>query len=113
MTNMTDMAGMLLNAATAASKPTTGTLVVSIVQSAVIGILVAPPLALFGTVVPKSVIVIQSALQFGYKELIQSIMGADLWSIDASWKFGHPRSPISKYGIRRVRRLSCLATCGC
>ena len=31
MTNMTDMAGMLLNAATAASKPTTGTLVVSIV----------------------------------------------------------------------------------
>ena len=47
MTNMTDMAGMLLNAATAASKPTTGTLVVSIVQSAVIGIVVVVCLVIF------------------------------------------------------------------
>jgi hypothetical protein len=39
--------------------------------------------------VPKSVIVIQAMLQFGYLDLISSIMGADVWSIGQVLKTGY------------------------
>lgn len=64
-----------------AEVPTTGSLVFAIVQSAIMGIVIGPPLLFFGTAVPKSVIVIQALLQFGYTELMNDIMGADIFSI--------------------------------
>jgi hypothetical protein len=70
-------------------KPTTAVLAFSAFQSFVVGIVVGPPLALFGTAVPKAVIVIQAMLQFGYLELVSEIIGADMWSVGQVLKSGY------------------------
>ena len=70
-------------------KPTLAVLAFSGFQSAVIGFGIGPPLALFGTAVPKAVIVIQAMLQFGYLELVADILGADMWSVGQVLKAGY------------------------
>ena len=56
-------------------------IITSAVQAVILVFIIGPSLLLFGTAVPKAVIVVQSIIQFGYVTLINMMLGADIFMI--------------------------------
>lgn len=76
-------------ASTDTSAPPIASLFGSAVQSVVMVFIIGPSILLLGTAVPKSVIVVQAGIQFGYTTLVSMMLGADIFLIGVIAQAGY------------------------